>query len=396
LLAPIVPSSSNLAGPLSEFLRNSRIAAVAQSLYHQIVNESAAKILDQEACWKAVLAKDRTQDGRFFFGVATTGVYCRPGCAARTPRRENVRFYRTPTEAEADGLRPCLRCRPTSTEADRSAARIRELCEYIRANASNGQALTLDHLSRRAGLSPFHLQRMFKAAVGVTPKQFAERCRIETLKIKLRESDSVTTAVYDSGFGSSSRVYERSDSHLGMTPRTYRAGAKGVTISYASTETRLGLLMLGATTRGLCFLQFGDSAGQLLEMLRAEYPAATLQPMPEPYSNQFQLWMQSLARYLHGEHVSFDLPLDVQATAFQMKVWMYLQSIPPGATQSYAQIAAATGDAGAARAVARACASNPVAIVIPCHRVIRGDGDLGGYRWGIDRKQALLENEQRH
>ncbi len=201
--------------------------------------------------------------------------------------------------------------------------------------------------------------------------------------------------MYDAGFGSSSRVYERSDSHLGMTPRTYRNGAKGLTISYAVVETRLGHLMLGATTRGLCFLQFGDSPDQLLEMLRAEYPAAAVQPMPAPYSPQFELWMQSLSRYLQGEHVTFDLPLDVQATAFQMKVWMHLQSIPHGATESYAQIAAATGDPNAARAVARACASNPVAIAIPCHRVIRGDGDLGGYRWGIERKRALMEIEGR-
>lgn len=358
------------------------------------MNAIATQTLDQEACWNAVLAKNRAEDGRFFFGVVTTGVYCRPGCPARTPRRENVRFYRTPTEAEADGLRPCLRCRPASHDADPNTVRIRQLCEYIRANAGNGDALTLDHLSQRVGISPFHLQRAFKAAVGVTPKQFVERCRIETLKTKLRESDSVTAAVYDAGFGSSSRVYERSDSHLGMTPRAYRAGAKGVSISYASIETPLGLLMLGATDRGLCFLQFGDSLRRLLRMLRAEYPAAVAEPMPTPYSPQFQLWVESLSRYLQGERVSLDLPLDIRATAFQTKIWAYLQSIPRGATESYSHIANATGNSKAARAVARACAMNPVAIVIPCHRVIRGDGELGGYRWGLDRKRALLDSEK--
>ena len=377
------------------FHRNIWIALGILSLYHQIVNETVVETLDQESCWKAVLTKDRGWSGRFLYGVITTGVYCRPGCSARTPKRENVRFYRNAAEAEADGLRPCLRCRPTAHDGDPNTERIRQLCEYIRANSGNGEALSLEHLSRRAGVSPFHLQRTFKATVGISPKQFVERCRIEALKTKLRESDSVTAAVYDAGFGSSSRVYERSDSRLGMTPRTYRAGAKGVTITYATVETRLGQLMLGATTRGLCFLQFGDSAAQLLEMLRAEYPAATLQPMQAPYSQQFELWMVSLSRYLRGEHVSFDLPLDVQATAFQMKVWMYLQSIPPGTTESYARVAAATGDPKAARAVARACASNPVAIAIPCHRVIRGDGDLGEYRWGVERKRALVETESR-
>ena len=359
------------------------------------MNDTATDVLNEETCWNAVLTKNRGHDGRFFFGVMTTGVYCRPGCSARTPRRENVRFYRSPAEAEADGLRPCLRCRPSAHDVDPNAGRIRQVCEYIRANSENGEALTLEHLSRQAGISPFHLQRTFKAEVGITPKQFVERCRIEALKTKLRESDSVTAAVYDAGFGSSSRVYERSDAHLGMTPRAYRTGARSVAISYVSIETRLGHLMLGATDRGLCFLQFGDSAGQLLGALRAEYPAATLEQMATPYSQQFELWMESLSRYLRGEHVRFDLPLDVRATAFQMKIWKYLQSIPSGATESYAQIAEATGNPKAARAVARACASNPVAIVIPCHRVIRGNGHLGGYRWGLDRKRALVDNERR-
>lgn len=275
-----------------------------------------------------------------------------------------------------------------------AAVRILELCDYIRRHSTSGQPLTLQHLSRRAHLSPFHLHRSFKSVIGVTPRQFIERSRIEALKIQLRESTSVTDAVYEAGFSSSSRVYERSNSHLGMTPRQYRAGGKDVPISYATAETPLGLMMLAATDRGLCFLHFGDSRNQLLRALRAEYPAAILQPMPTPDAPQFHLWIESLSRYLHGEQSRVDLPLDIRATAFQMKVWHYLQSIPAGRTQSYSQIAAATGNPRATRAVARACASNPVAIVIPCHRVIRGDGDLGGYRWGLHRKRALLERER--
>lgn len=281
-----------------------------------------------------------------------------------------------------------------SLDANPATARIVDLCDYIRRNSASGQPLTLEHLSRRAGLSPFHLQRSFKSVVGVTPRQFLERSRIEALKTQLRESESVTAAVYEAGFSSSSRVYERSDSHLGMTPREYRAGGKGVTISYACAETPLGLMLLAATDRGLCALHFADSQEELVRTLRAEYPAASLQPMPTPHPRQFELWMDSLSRYLRGEQSRLDLPLDIQATAFQMKIWNYLRSIPSGETESYSQIAAATGNPRATRAVARACASNRVAIVIPCHRVIRGDGSLGGYRWGLDRKRALLEREK--
>jgi AraC family transcriptional regulator of adaptative response/methylated-DNA-[protein]-cysteine methyltransferase len=220
-----------------------------------------------------------------------------------------------------------------------------------------------------------------------------EACRIATLKTQLRKGESVTDAVYEAGFGSSSRVYERVDSRLGMTPAEYRAGGKGATISYASAETPLGRVLMGATDRGLCFLQFGESKEELLTELKHEYPKASLEEMREPRSPQFRLWMESLARYLQGERNSLDLPVSVRATAFQVKVWRYLQSIPAGEVRSYSEVAAAIGEPRAMRAVGRACASNQVAIVIPCHRVIRGDRGLGGYRWGLDRKRRLLAHE---
>ena len=353
------------------------------------------QMLDQDKCWSAVLAKDKSQDGRFFFGVATTGVYCRPSCPARTPLRKNVRFYASRAEAENDGLRPCLRCRPSAiTQVDTNRVRVRRLCEYIRANCRSGVPLNLEDLAKQVGLSPFHLQRTFKAITGVTPKEYVEACRMEALKGELRDGESITAAIYDAGFGSNSRVYERVDTRLGMTPSQYRAGGQGVAISYVAVESPLGPMMIGATDRGLCFLQFGDSYEALLDNLRNEYPAAEIQKLAEPYPEQLNAWMSSLWQYLRREKIRLDLPIDVHATAFQLKVWKYLQSIPYGEVQSYAEVAQAIGQPRAIRAVARACSANRVALVIPCHRVIRGTGELGGYRWGIERKRILLDQER--
>ncbi len=277
-------------------------------------------MLDQEKCWNAVLKKDKGQDGQFFFGVKTTGVYCRPSCPSRTPLRRNVRFYLTRAEAEHDGLRPCLRCRPGAvTTADSNKLRIRRLCEYIRLNCQSGKSLALDELSAQVGLSPFHLQRTFKEIVGVSPKQFVEACRMDVLKGELRARDSVTDAIYESGFGSSSRVYERADTRLGMTPREYHSGGKGVAISYVSVASPLGTMMLGATDRGLCFVQFGESRHELFETLRKEYPAATRDQVKAPYSEQFEGWIRSLLRYLRREQIRLDLPIDVRGTAFSSK-----------------------------------------------------------------------------
>jgi AraC family transcriptional regulator, regulatory protein of adaptative response / methylated-DNA-[protein]-cysteine methyltransferase len=346
---------------------------------------------DQE-CWEAIQRRDRGCDGRFYVGVVTTGVYCRPSCPSRHALRRNVRFFRTPAEAEEAGLRPCLRCRPLETPSKT----IQDLCRYMERHSD--EPLDLAALAARAGLSRSHLHRSFKAAVGVTPRQYLEARRLEKLKGGLRRAKDVTEAVYEAGFGSASRVYERADTRLGMTPNEYRRGGEGVSITYAaagcSSGPAGGRLMIGATDRGLCFVQFGDSLDELLGALRREYPAAQLAPLGRPYPPDFERWMRALTDYLAGAQPLPELPLDIRATAFQMRVWDYLRAIPHGQVRSYGEVAAGIGMPSAARAVARACASNTVALAIPCHRVIRGAGGLGGYRWGEARKRALIEMER--
>ena len=349
--------------------------------------------LDEEGCWEAVLEKDKSKDGQFFFGVLTTGIFCRPSCPARRPLRKNVRFYWTAAEALADDLRPCLRCRPLAVRReDGMERRIYALCDFIRKNSS--EPLNLERLSQEARLSPFHLQRTFKMVVGVTPRQYLEACRLETLKKQFRSGNSLTQAIYDAGFGSNSRVYERVSTRLGMTPTEYRAGGEHVSISYVTIQSSVGLMMVGATDRGLCFVQFGDSGTQLLQMLRTEYPAAALAEMKRPYPEQFGHWVHALIRHLSGDRQPLRLPIDVRGTAFQFRVWTYLQSIPYGEVQSYSEVARGIRNPGAGRAVAQACASNKVAIAVPCHRVIRGNGEMGGYRWGVARKRTLIDLER--
>ena len=344
--------------------------------------------MNPETCWQAVLSRDRAQDGKFYLGVLTTGVYCKPSCAARHPLRKHVRFYERPEDAERDGLRPCLRCRPKEDDS----ATMRELCRFIQEHSD--ERITLDTLAARAGLSRFHLQRTFQKEVGVTPKQYLEGVRMERLKAGLKNAKDVTEAVYEAGFGSSSRVYERADTRLGMTPKQYREGGVGIEITWAAVNSPLGLMMIGATDRGICFLQFGPSREELLAELKREYPAAKVQAMSEPYGPEFAKWMEGLTDYLN-RGLTPRMPQDIHGTAFQMKVWNYLQGIPHGQVQSYGEVAAAIGEPKAVRAVARACALNRIAILIPCHRVIRGNGELGGYRWGLGRKRALLELERR-
>jgi AraC family transcriptional regulator, regulatory protein of adaptative response / methylated-DNA-[protein]-cysteine methyltransferase len=338
--------------------------------------------------WQAVEARDAARDGEFVFAVATTGVYCRPSCAARRPRRKNVEFFTTPAEAEHAGYRACLRCRPKSVSRNRRADEVKEICRFIEQHLD--EPLTLDRLGSEFGESPFHLQRRFKAVLGITPRQYADACRLRQLKRNLQAGDSVTRAMYDAGYGSSSRLYERTASQLGMTPDKYRRGAVAASIRYTCADSPLGRMLVAATDRGICSIQFGCSDGELIEGLKREFPFAAR----KVDSGGLRSWVDALLKHMRGEELDAALPLDIRATAFQRRVWTYLQSIPFGATQSYSQVAKGIGRPTAVRAVARACATNPVAVAIPCHRVVREDGSMGGYRWGMERKKALLALEQ--
>ena len=342
-----------------------------------------------ETYWQAVLDHDRSFDGKFFYGVLSTGVFCRPSCPGRRPLRQNVRFYPDPKQAEQDGLRACLRCRPLAlTGADPNAERVAALCRFIEQRVAQDQAPTLAELSQQAGLSPFHLQRSFKAISGVTPRQYADACRLNTLKGGLRHPGrSITRSMVDAGYGSSSRLYERSDRQLGMTPGAYRRGGAGVHIRFTTAETVVGPMLLGATDRGVCSIQFGPDPERLLT---EEFPQALLERTDaEPLS----AWAAQVAGYVEGKRPNLDLPLDIQATAFQRLVWEYLQTIPRGETRSYSQVAKGIGRPKASRAVANACASNRIAIAIPCHRVVRETGESGGYKWGLERKREILKSE---
>ncbi len=332
--------------------------------------------MDIERFWHAVLARDRAADGRFVFAVRTTGIYCRPSCPARRPLRRNVLFFSSPEPARAAGFRPCLRCAPDAEE--RTIAAIRRFLD-----AHAGDTPPLATLAARAGLSPGHFRKRFTAEIGISPAAYVQALRVGRLKAELRHAPDVTTAVYAAGFSSSSRVYENVGEKLGMTPGQYRSGGKGVSISYAFGPSPYGLLLLGATARGVCFLEFGDSREELFARLLAEFPAADLQPgAPGEWLVAALATPRNLA-----------VPLDLRATAFQARVWAYLRTIPPGSVQSYRQVAEALGQPSAARAVARACAANSVALLIPCHRVVPATGGPGGYRWGEDRKRAILAAE---
>jgi AraC family transcriptional regulator of adaptative response/methylated-DNA-[protein]-cysteine methyltransferase len=297
-------------------------------------------------------------------------------------------FYSAPTEAEEAGFRPCRRCRP---QEDRDATGVdlaRRACRYIEEHAD--EPLTLAVLGGQLGVSPYHLQRTFKRVTGVTPRQYADTHRMGLFKERLKEGDSVTTAIYEAGYGSSSRLYERTGPQLGMTPKVYRRGGAGMEIRYTTAACPLGYLLLAATERGICFIGMGDSAGELEQILRAEYAAAEI----TRDDRDLQGWLNLVVRYLEGSQPHIDLPLDVQATAFQRRVWEELRAIPYGSIRTYADIAQALDQPTAARAVGAACAANPVSLVVPCHRAVRRDGSLGGYRWGLERKQALIERER--
>src|SRR5271169_4190734 len=338
--------------------------------------------------WNAVVARDAARDGEFVFAVSSTGVYCRPSCAARRPRRENVRFFGRPDQAEQAGYRACLRCRPKSFHGNTESNGVKAICRFIEQHLD--EPLTLARLGKEFHQSPFHLQRRFKAVLGITPREYADSCRLRMLKRNLQAGDTVTRAMYDAGYGSSSRLYERTASQLGMTPDKYRRGAIAAAIRYTCADSPLGRMLIAATERGICSIQFARSDGELMEGLKREFPFAAR----KADEGGLRSWVGALLKHMRGKDLDSSLPLDIRSTAFQRRVWTYLQSIPFGATQSYSEVAKGIGQPTAARAVARACATNPVAVAIPCHRVVREDGSMGGYRWGIERKKALLEMEQ--
>ncbi len=339
-----------------------------------------------EMYWQAVLAKDSHADGHFVYAVRSTGIYCNPSCPSRRPKRENVVFFVLAETAEEAGFRPCRRCRPGEVHTDTTAL-VQSVCRYIEAHSE--EALTLAQLGEQVHTSPFHLQRLFKRVVGVTPRQYIQTHRMARLKTHIKDGDAVTQALYEVGYGSSSRLYEQAPVHLGMTPTTYRNGGKGMSIRYTLVECPLGRLLVATTERGICAVELGDTDAMLEEALRQEYPAAHIQHDSTILDQEVQL----ILRHLNGEQQRLDLPLDIQATAFQSRVWQELRTIPYGKTRTYSEIALSLGDANKARAVAQACAANPVALIVPCHRVVRENTSIGGYRWGTERKNRLLAQE---
>ncbi len=339
--------------------------------------------------WDAVAARDRGMDGVFLYAVLTTGVYCRPSCPSRRPKPENVVFFRTREAARHAGFRACKRCKPDAAPASNpNTDLVEKVCRYIDAHP-DGPA-TLEALSRAIGLSPFHLQRTFKSLTGITPRAYADSRRLEALKAGLRDGHSVTRSLYDAGYGSSSRLYERASSKLGMTPARYGKQGSGVRIRYTIAATPIGRMLLAATSKGVCSIQFGESDRALEGELRSEYQLAQIQRSDKDLAG----WVRMIQAGIRGEKAKA-LPLDIQATAFQRLVWEQLRAIPYGETRSYGDVAKRIGRPTASRAVARACATNPVAVAIPCHRVVRENGDPGGYRWGMERKRKLLAMEER-
>jgi AraC family transcriptional regulator of adaptative response/methylated-DNA-[protein]-cysteine methyltransferase len=344
----------------------------------------------QDQFWNAVLSKDRRFDGRFVFAVSSTGIYCRPSCPSRRPRRENVSFFALALAAENAGFRACRRCHPGDARTtDPQVAMVQQVCRFI--ESSEGEPVTLEALSEQVGVSAFHLQRTFKSIMGMSPSEYAETRRVNKFKQRVQAGEKITDAIYDAGFGSSSRLYELASSQLGMTPATYGKGGRGAVIRYAIGDSPLGRLLVASTDKGVCSVKLGDSDDVLKAELLREFSAAQVL-LDE---SRLRPALTAVVDHLHDKTPRIDLPLDIRATAFQRQVWEQLRKIPAGETHSYTQVAKGIGQEKAVRAVARACATNPVALVIPCHRVIREDKSLGGYRWGLNRKKKLLEREAR-
>ncbi|ATG75199.1 6-O-methylguanine DNA methyltransferase [Zobellella denitrificans] len=347
--------------------------------------ENAAHII-QDPRWAQVEARDPAADGRFCYGVITTGVYCRPSCPSRRARPEHIRFYDSAMAAEAAGFRPCRRCRPEQPDPGGRQALITALCRHIE---QADHSPTLAELSARVGLSPGHLQRLFKAGTGLSPRAYAQACRAERVRRALARERSVTEAIFEAGYGAGSRFYEEADQLLGMPPGRYRAGGAGTEIRFAVGQCSLGAILVAMSDKGICAILLGDDAEALLRELQERFPAARL----IGGETGFEQWVARVVGLVECPRQGQDLPLDIRGTVFQQKVWQALRQIPAGATISYAELARRIGQPRAVRAVAGACAANALAVAIPCHRVVRTDGGLSGYRWGIARKRQLLARE---
>jgi AraC family transcriptional regulator of adaptative response/methylated-DNA-[protein]-cysteine methyltransferase len=345
--------------------------------------------LSRRRCLTAVASRDARQDSAFVYAVSSTGIYCRPSCPSRRPRPKQMQFFALPEAAERAGFRPCLRCRPQQAPRNAQAELVRRVCTVLEADVD--RPADLRRLAAGSGMSAQHLQRTFRKAMGITPRQYADAIRVARLKSHLRKGTDVTTALYETGYGSASRLYEKSDAQLGMTPATYGRGGSGMQISYTIADCSLGRVLVAATNRGVSAIYLGDQDEPLAAALREEYPHAEICRNSEGPSQ----WVRAIVRHLAGTQRQLDLPTDVAATAFQRRVWEALRTIPFGSTCTYSEVARSLGRPSATRAVARACATNPTSIVVPCHRVLRTDGSLGGYRWGLHRKHLLLEQESR-
>jgi AraC family transcriptional regulator, regulatory protein of adaptative response / methylated-DNA-[protein]-cysteine methyltransferase len=346
-------------------------------------------LLDEQSCWQAVQTRDARFNGLVYYGVRSTGIYCRPSCPSRRPNREQVKFFQSYEEAEQAGYRPCRRCQPRQAlNPDSQVELVTRACRLIESNPA--ESLTLNELGRQLSVSPYHLHRMFKSVTGITPHQYAAAHRVKEFKSQIKAGSDLITAMVDAGYGSNSRLYENADGQLGMTPASYRRGGSGMQINYTIVDSSLGRLLVAATDRGICAVSFADEDAALEAFLKSEYPAANIQREDV----LLKRWVSAILEYLDGSQPHLDLPLDVQATAFQLRVWEELRRIPYGETRTYLQVAHAIGQPEAVRAVGHACATNPAALVTPCHRVVRTDGGMGGYRWGLERKQALLAKEQ--
>lgn len=339
---------------------------------------------------EAIAKRDKSFDGDFFYGVITTGVFCQPSCSSRSAKPENLRFFPSIEAAMKAGFRPCKRCQ--SSEGVASITRLVEIAQHIETHVD--ERLTLASLAKIAELSPSRLHRIFKEAFGISPKAYQDAVRMRYFKQSLKKGEGVTDAIFSSGFGSISRVYGEATRNIGMTPRAYRAGGTGEIISYAFCTTELGLMIMAATDKGVCSVQFGDDEESLMLKLQEEFPNAALQASPAQEAPEFDAWMAALDQHISKGAPRPDLPLDMRGTAFQMQVWQFLLSIREGDVLSYSEVAARIDRPKAVRAVGSACAKNAIGVLIPCHRVLRGDGSLGGYRWGLERKRALLDAER--